>query len=179
MPSLPSNDASSAISTGLLIALGGLPGVGKSAVASALAKRMGAVHLRIDTIEQAVRNAGVALTGAEGYRVARAVAVDNLRLGHAVVADSVNPLPVTRDLWRTAASSNGAGLVEIELICSDPVEHQRRVESRAVPIPGLVLPTWQQVLDRKYEPWSTATTVDTACRSVEETVAVVFAKLPP
>ena len=34
----------------MLIALGGLPAVGKSALARSLARRIGAVHLRIDTI---------------------------------------------------------------------------------------------------------------------------------
>jgi replication-associated recombination protein RarA len=35
----------------------GLPGVGKSAIASQLAKQLPATHLRIDTIEQAVIDA--------------------------------------------------------------------------------------------------------------------------
>ena len=39
---------------------------------------------------------------------------------------------------------------------------------RVTDIPGLVLPTWQQVLDRHYEPWTTAHVVDTAGRTLEE-----------
>ncbi len=62
-------------------------------------------------------------------------------------------------------------LVEIEVVCSDGREHQRRVESRIADIPGLVLPTWQQVLDRYYEPWETAHVIDTAGRTCEETVS--------
>ena len=39
----------------MLIIFSGLPGSGKSTIARALAKRLGAVYLRIDTIEQAIR----------------------------------------------------------------------------------------------------------------------------
>jgi 2-phosphoglycerate kinase len=35
-----------------LIVVSGLPGVGKTSIARALAGRVGAVHLRLDTIEQ-------------------------------------------------------------------------------------------------------------------------------
>ena len=42
--------------------------------------------------------------GDSGYRAAYAVAEDNLRLGHVVIADSVNPWPVTREAWRAVAT---------------------------------------------------------------------------
>ena len=80
----------------MLIALGGLPGVGKSTIATSLARRIGAVHLRIDTIEQAMRNAGLKVSGPEGYLAARDLAEDNLRIGHSVIVDSVNPIAMTR-----------------------------------------------------------------------------------
>ena len=58
----------------MLIALGGLPGVGKSALARSLARRIGAVHLRIDTIEQAMRNAGFTVSGRRGTSEASSLA---------------------------------------------------------------------------------------------------------
>ena len=64
-----------------------------------LARRIGAVHLRIDTIEQAMRNAGFTVSGPEGYL------------------------------------------------------------------------TWQQVLHRHYEPWTTAYVIDTAGRTLEDTLS--------
>lgn len=50
----------------MLLIFGGLPGVGKTAVAAGLAREVGAVHLRIDSIAQALRNSGVDVTGPEG-----------------------------------------------------------------------------------------------------------------
>ncbi|MFE5683837.1 AAA family ATPase [Streptomyces sp. NPDC056512] len=44
----------------MLIVIGGLPGTGKSTLARLLAARIGAVHLRIDTIEQAIVRSGLA-----------------------------------------------------------------------------------------------------------------------
>ena len=152
----------------MLIALGGLPAVGKTTLAISLAQRTGAVHLRIDTIEQAIRNAGLVVSGPEGYLVARDLAEDNLRLGHKVIVDSVNSVASTRDYWHKIAATLNVRLVEIELVCSDRCEHRRRVESRATDISGLVLPTWQQVLDRHYEPWEDAHVVDTAGRALED-----------
>ena len=133
----------------MLIVLGGFPGVGKTALAMSLGRRIGAVHLRIDTIEQAMRNAGFVVSGPEGYLVARDVAEDNLRVGRTVIVDAVNPIEITRNYWREAALRMTVALVELEVVCSDRGEHRRRVESRvAADIPGHVLPTWQQVLSR-------------------------------
>ena len=155
----------------MLIALGGLPGVGKSALAVALARRIGAVHIRIDTIEQAMRNAGFTVSGPEGYLAARDLARDNLRIGRTVIVDSVNPWEITRNYWRETAARMKVKIVEIEVVCSDRFEHRRRVESRVADIPGHVLPTWRQVLERRYEPWKTAQVIDTAGRRIEDAVS--------
>jgi 2-phosphoglycerate kinase len=67
----------------MLIAFGGLPGTGKTTVAKSLARKLGAVYLRIDTLEQAFissRNDAADIEPA-GYQAAYAVADDNLRLG--------------------------------------------------------------------------------------------------
>ena len=163
----------------MLIALGGLPGVGKSTLAAALARRIRAVNLRIDTIEQAMRNVGLTVSGPEGYLVARDLAEDNLRIGHTVIVDSVNPLAITRDYWRETAARLTVELAEIEVVCSDRRLHRERVESRVADIPGHVLPTWRQVLDRRYEPWTGARVVDTAGRPLEEAVSQAEAIVRP
>ena len=68
-----------------------------------LARRLAAVYVRIDTIEQPVMAASSNDIADTGYRVAHGVARDNLLLGRDVVADCVNPLNVTRDAWRWAS----------------------------------------------------------------------------
>ncbi len=116
--------------------------------------------------------------GPTGYFAAYAIAADNLCLGLSVVADSVNPLGITRDAWRNVALETSVPFLEIETICSDPAEHRRRVEERANDIPGLVLPSWQSVLDRKYEPWEREHLVlDTAALSVGQAVEMIIEQI--
>ena len=62
--------------------------------------------------------------------MAYAVAADNLALGRTVIADCVNPWPLTREAWRAVAGRAGVRVVEVEVVCSDVDEHRRRVESR-------------------------------------------------
>jgi predicted kinase len=77
----------------MLILVSRLPGTGKSAVAAELAARLGAVHLSIDPIEDALLGAGLPPsweTGVAAYEAARAVAEQNLTRGRTVVVDAVN-----------------------------------------------------------------------------------------
>ena len=157
----------------MLIIFSGLPGVGKTAIARELARQIGAIHLRIDSIEQAMRNSGKVSQSLDdaGYRVAYALADDNLRIGHTVIADSVNPIKLTRDAWRDVAERAAVTVVEIELVCSDVIEHRKRVETRVSDLADLMLPTWGQVISREYDPWQREhILIDTAGRTVEECV---------
>lgn len=158
----------------MLIVLSGLPGVGKTTIAHELAHAAGAVHIRIDSIEQALRNRGHEVE-AEGYDVAYAVASDNLRLGHTVVADCVNPWALTREAWHAVASRAGVRSVDVEIVCSDVEEHRRRVESRAADIPGHRLPAWSEVRGRDYHPWTAERiVVDTAHLTVGQSVRAIL-----
>lgn len=140
----------------MLIILSGLPGVGKTTLARALASDTGAVHLRIDTIEQALRS-GMAPDEDVydlGYRVGFALAGDLLKTGQTVIADSVNPVDATRSGWRSAATSAGASYLEFEVACSDQSEHRSRVETRTTDNPGQRLPSWDDVQARHYAAWT-------------------------
>ena len=155
----------------VLIILAGLPGTGKTTIARELARQLRAVHVRIDSIEQAIRESGVVVASLydAGYRAAYAVAEDNLRLGHTVIADSVNPLTVTRKAWVHVANRAQVASIEVEVICSVQAEHRRRVETRATGIPGFNPPTWPEVVAREYHPWDRERIViDTARGSVED-----------
>jgi predicted kinase len=161
----------------MLIVFGGLPGVGKTAIARELARTIGAVHLRIDSIEQALHRAGCRVES-EGYEVAYAVADDNLRVGRTVIADCVNPWSLTRDAWRSVAERARVAALDVEIICSDAIEHRRRVESREPDILGHGLPTWQDVVDREYHAWHRERlVVDTVACEVGACVAAIVGRL--
>lgn len=114
-----------------------------------------------------------------GYRIAYAVARDNLGIRRTVLADSVNPLPVTRDAWREVGQCAQVRTFEIEVTCSDVREHRRRVESRTADISGLKLPTWGEVISREYHPWiRDHIVIDTAGRSVDQSVEFLRDALP-
>jgi predicted kinase len=163
----------------LLIIFSGLPGVGKSTIAHELARALGAVHVRIDSIEQAIRAWGIADMEDLGYRVGYAMALDNLRLGLVVVADSVNPIELTREAWRAVARDAGVASLDVEVVCSDADEHRRRAESRPQDIQGHVHPTWAEVSARDYRPWTDERLViDTAVQDVAASVAQIRAALP-
>ena len=164
-----------------LIVLGGLPATGKSTIGVAVARRTGAVHLRVDLIEQAVTE-WTSLdhpVGPVGYAIAHELAREQLMLGLDVIVECVNPVAATRDPWLDTAAGAGASILEVELRCSDRAEHERRVATRTTDVAGLVKPTWSQIRDRDYEPWSRPPLeIDTATTSVAEAVQLVLAQLP-
>jgi len=140
----------------VLISLSGLPGVGKTTIAREFSRLVGAIHLRVDTIEAAMKISTLKIHPAEdaGYVVAVAIAKDNLALGFDVIADTVNPIEITRNMWADAAADTNASLMNVVIVCSDKTEHQRRVETRASDICGLVVPSWEAVQAREYHEWS-------------------------
>jgi predicted kinase len=163
----------------MLIIFSGRPGSGKTTLARALARKLGAVLVRIDSIEEALLSAGQieAVENGAGYRVGYDVAADNLRLGRIVIADSVNPIRLTREAWHAVARHAGVPYLDVAVACSDAAEHRRRIETRDAGVRPL---RWQSVLARVVEPVDADTVlVETAGRSVEDSVAALVAALPP
>lgn len=112
--------------------------------------------------------------GPAGYWVANALAASNLANGLTVVADCVNPVRESREGWRTTALRARAQIVEIEIVCSDAAEHRRRIETRKTDIAGLILPTWDEILNGDYAPWHEPhLVIDTARATPDEAVAII------
>jgi predicted kinase len=164
----------------MLIIFSGLPGTGKSTLAKEISKHLKATYLRIDTIEQAIKSSSIGVDEIvdAGYLVGYSVAKENLSIGRTVITDSVNPIELTRKLWLTAAKEAKVDSVEIEVICSDKKEHQKRVETRSVDIPNLTLPDWQKVSARKYDPWKRKhIIINSAGKSIKDTVSELLKKI--
>ncbi|MBB4000850.1 AAA family ATPase [Aureimonas pseudogalii] len=160
----------------MLIVFGGLPGTGKSTICKALAAKNAFAYVRIEEIENALalHVEPKRAVGAEGYHVAFAVSLSNLRLGNSVVADSVNPVRESREGWRGVAREAGVPLLEVECVCGNELEHRRRVETRLSDVAGWRLPKWNEVRSREYETWDTdRLVIDTTLSTPEEAVRII------
>ena len=165
----------------VLVVVGGLPATGKSTIAGILARQTKTPYLRIDRIEQAIVAWSSSLShplGPVGYAVAYELAREQLQLGLDVIVECVNPITLTRDSWLRTADEAGAGIVEVEVVCSDESEHRRRVETRTSDVEGLLLPTWAAVVGREYEPWSREhLVVDSARMTASNAAQLIMSKI--
>lgn len=142
----------------MLIVISGLPATGKTTLAAALARRIGATHLSVDSVEDALLGAGLEhgwTTGVAAYEAVRAAAEHNLELGATVVVDAVNDSNAARQTWRQAAESTGATLLFVLLRPPPPADHQARLRARRRKLQLVHEPTWEEVVERaqNYEEW--------------------------
>ena len=131
-----------------LVVVSGLPGVGKSTLAAALADEWQAVHLSIDEVEDALLGCGLPAderTGIAAYEAVRAAAEQNLVLGRTVVVDAVNDSEPARETWRRAARATGRPLQFVLLTLADRVEQRRRLARRRRGLAHLPEPAWAHV----------------------------------
>ncbi len=164
--------------TPILYIFSGLPASGKSTLAQELSKSIGAIFLRIDTVEQGLRDlCSIDVTGV-GYRLSYRIASDNLKLGNSVIADSCNPIELTRREWEKVALDQKAEFINIEVICTDRPEHKIRVENRKSEVVGLKLPNWEKVKAREYDPWCIERIViDTSGKTIDSCVQELLASI--
>lgn len=135
-----------------LVVLAGLPGVGKSAVADGLSRRLRVPVLSVDPIEEGMHRAGVSpgfTRGLAAYLVAAQVADHLLGLGHRVIIDAVNAEPAGRATWRELADRHGTRPAFIEVVCADRPVHRARLEGRTTRHEGVQEPGWAAVQARR------------------------------
>lgn len=167
----------------VLIVISGLPGTGKSAVAEAVAAELGAVHLSIDVVEDALLGAGLPpswQTGVAAYESVRAAAEQNLTLGRRVVVDAVNDSTPARTTWIAAADRTRTDLTFVLLTLDDGGEHRRRLESRQRSFSHLQEPTWNEVQLRaaSFETWNDTVLQLSAAPPVHAIAQTILRHLP-
>lgn len=136
------------------------------------------MYIRIDTVEQNLQDMYGSDVKNRGYLLSHRIIEDNLSLGLSAISDSCNTLEFVRREWESVARRSGAKFVHIEVVCSDLVEHENRAKNRNITVENLVPPSWTQIQERAYEPWSAEViTVDTAGKSVESSYQELQSKL--
>lgn len=162
----------------ILFAFSGLPASGKSTLAKHIAKTYRAVYLRIDTIEQSLLDLCQFKVQGEGYELSYRIASDNLKLGNNVVSDSCNPINLTREAWENLALLNGCRCINIEVICSDEVEHQKRLKERVNEVENLKVLSWGEVVGKEYHSWTEdRIIIETAHKSITSCVDELVDKI--
>ena len=156
--------------------MAGLPGSGKSTLAEGLSRHFSLPLFSVDPIEAAMWRGGLSRdqTGIAAYEVAQALAAEQLRLGHSVLIDAVNPVEAPRAAWRKLAAKYRADLKIIECICVDQAIHRRRIDARIRNIDGMAEIDWARVEQRRaeYEAWTDARlTLDTSAQPPERLLA--------
>ena len=141
----------------VLAVFAGLPGVGKSTLAGQVAVALPAAVLPVDTVDFTLRRYHVTedRPGFAAYGVVAALAEEQLRIGHSVIIDAVNPVKAARQLWVDLAERMDVPLRVVEVVCGDDAEHRRRVETRYAARAHDGIPDWVRVLERQteYEPY--------------------------
>jgi predicted kinase len=143
----------------MLIVVAGLPGAGKSTLATDLGQALNCAVLGVDQAEAAMWRAGVSPSGPAhhaAYLVVGALAAEQLALGHDVIVDAVNGPEAARAQWRELAARLGTELKFIVVECGDDDIYRDRLEHRTRNIEGYPEPTWEGVLRRRAEfpPWT-------------------------
>jgi predicted kinase len=141
----------------VLAVFAGLPGVGKSTLAARVAAVLPATVLPVDTVDFTLQRYDVSepRPGYAAYGVVAALAETQLRIGHNVIIDAVNPVKAARQMWVELAESIGVPLRVVEVVVGDDAEHRRRVEARFASRDHDGIPDWVRVLERQaeYEPY--------------------------
>jgi predicted kinase len=141
----------------VLAVFAGLPGVGKSTLAAAVAAALPATVLPVDVVDFTLQRYEVRETrpGYAAYGVVAALAEVQLGIGHNVIIDAVNPVRAARQLWVDLAERLSVPLRVVEVVCGDDAEHRRRVEARYAARDHDGIPDWVRVLERQaeYEPY--------------------------
>jgi len=135
--------------------MAGLPGTGKSTIAEELSRRLGWAVVSVDPIESAILSAGIDSdqpTGLAAYLVAETIAEQVLVGPGCVIVDAVNAVAAAREQWVKLGERTGTEVRFVEVVCSDPEVHRRRLEQRSRQLAHLAEPDWHAV-EQSVDEW--------------------------
>lgn len=169
-----------------MISISGVQGTGKTTLARALARRLGAMVLSRRPLMETLAAAGVPSDGpvdsnlerigALAYNLMTALLQDQLEIGWSVVIEC-GVGDDLREEWRNLTNSAGATFFIIDTICSNAEIHRRRFEVRGPTWSGEVGQTWK-MLDKArsdFRPHPKALFVADPVRPVQENVDSILA----
>jgi predicted kinase len=126
----------------VLIVVSGLPGTGKSTLASGIARARRIPVLSVDPMESALIVAGLAPsfeTGLAAYLIVEAAADSVLAAGIDVVVDAVSSVEPAREMWRRLATNHATPLRVITCVSDEETAWSRlatRERGLALPEPS-------------------------------------------
>ena len=138
-----------------LILMTGLPGTGKSTIASAIAESLAIPLVSADPIEATLHRYGMRRDDRSGelcYALIESYVTQALSVGVSTIIDSVNAHLELRQRWYRLAKKYDTRPLLIECRCSDLVIHEKRINTRSRNIEGFAYePTWSDVVERMPE----------------------------
>jgi predicted kinase len=162
-----------------LVVVTGLPGTGKSTIAAAAARCVGAAVLAHDWTMSALRpypelQAALDMMDPPGHRpvgwsILLSLARAQLRRGASVVLDGVARSHEIA-LAQSVADEETARLVVVMTQCSDPDMHRSRITGRQRGIPNWYELDWQQVQWAR-DRWEPISGIDLTLEATEELTA--------
>ncbi len=163
-----------------LIAMTGLPGTGKSAIADAVARSIHAPVFSVDPLEATLNRASITRehrSDYAAYDLAATLAESQLRAGRSAVVDAVNATSSLRTWWTDIADRHDATAVILATICSDRGLHRARFERRTRPLDGFLYDVgWTDVeaLTGQYEPADDAHLILDAVNPLERNITLAL-----
>jgi predicted kinase len=168
------------------ISVSGVQGTGKTTLARALGRAIGAVVLSRAPLMDVALAAGVPVDPPPGtaikgvgdlaYDLQTTLLREQLGMGHSVVLDCGADCRI-REGWRKVAEDVGAHFWLVDTVCSDVTIHRQRFEARGPVWRCDVGETWERVdeLRIRFHVHPQAAFVADAMRSVDENVRSIVA----